>query len=132
MNKDPLDILNIIAQSIFDKKGMNMLALDVRGVSTITDFVLIAEGAVDRHVISLGAAVEAALKEQGEVPVHVEGMQTGDWVVLDYVHVMVHIFMPGLREKYQLEQLWKQGKIVDLKIDVSPQQSMGYAQSNLR
>lgn len=110
-------MLNAISQAIFDKKGMNILALDVHEFSSITDYVIIAEGSVDRHVIAIARAVMDALQPLGEKPIHVEGLQTGDWIVLDYLHVMVHIFMPGVREKYQLEQLWKKGEIVDVSID---------------
>jgi ribosome-associated protein len=118
MNQNHQLILDTIAQAIFDKKGINILVLDLRGISTIADFVVIAEGNVDRHVIAIGHAVEQVLKEQGIRPVHVEGMPSGDWVVLDYLQIMVHIFMPGMRDKYQLETLWKEGKIVDVHIDV--------------
>ncbi len=116
LKKDPLLILNAIAQAIFDKKGMNILALDVRNISTITDYVILAEGTVDRHVIAIARSIEDVLFSLSEKPSHVEGLQTGDWVVLDYVQVMVHLFMPGLRDKYQLEQLWREGQIVDLNI----------------
>lgn len=119
MGRNPLDTLNKIAQVIYDKKGSNILALDVRGISSITDYLLIAEGNVDRHVTSIGHAIVSELKDKGENPVHTEGFQTGDWVVLDYCDVMVHIFMPGLREKYSLERLWGESKIVDLEIDIS-------------
>jgi len=115
--KDDRTLLNSIAQVIFDKKGSNILALDLRGVSTITDYVVIAEGNVDRHVIAIASAIEQTLTEQGIKPVHVEGLQTGDWVVLDYLQIMVHLFMPGLRDKYQLEQLWREGEIIDLQIE---------------
>lgn len=120
MKHDPLDFLNVIAQIIFDKKGMNILALDVRGLSSLTDFVVIAEGTVDRHVKAIAQAIESGLKELGEVPSKVEGHRDGDWIVLDYLQVMVHIFMPGLRDRYQLEEMWKASKIIDLKIDVGP------------
>lgn len=116
MKNDSLVILNAIAQAIFDKKGVNILALDVRGISTITDFVIIAEGNVDRHVVAVAQNIEEDLKKIGERPIYMEGLQHGDWVVIDYLDVMVHLFMPGLREKYQLEKLWKDGKIVDLNI----------------
>ncbi len=117
MIKDDQSLLNAIAQTIFDKKGLNILALDLRGISSLTDYVIIAEGNVDRHVIAIGAAIEQTLKEQGVRPIHVEGMSTGDWVVIDYLQVMVHLFMPGLRDKYQLETLWRNGEIVDLQIE---------------
>ncbi len=119
MKSTPLEMLNCIAQVIYDKKGFNILALDVRGLSNITDYIVIAEGNVDRHVSSIGRSIVKELEEKGIDPVHVEGFQTGDWVVLDYVDIMVHLFMPGLREKYSLERLWNESKIVDLDIDIS-------------
>ncbi len=119
MRRAPLETLNAIAQMIFDKKGFNILALDVRGLSSIVDFFLIAEGNVDRHVSSIGRAIIEDLEERGETPVHVEGLKAGDWVVLDYGEIMVHIFSPGLREKYSLERLWNKGKIIDLDLDIS-------------
>lgn len=119
MSRTPLETLNIIAQVVYDRKGFNILALDVRGLSSITDFLLIAEGNVDRHVSSIGRAIIDELDARGEDPVHAEGLGTGDWAVLDYGEVMVHIFSPGLRERYCLERLWKESKIVDLDIEVS-------------
>lgn len=119
MKATSLETLNLIAQVIYDKKGFNMLALDVKGISSITDYLLIAEGNVDRHVISIGRAIVDELRDRGMRPIHAEGMQIGDWVVLDYVDVMVHLFMPNLRERYSLERLWSDSKIVDLEIDVS-------------
>jgi ribosome-associated protein len=124
MNKtDPLFYLNAIAQTIFDKKGSNILALDVREISTLTDYVIIAEGNIDKHVNAIAQAIIDRLQQLGQVPMYVEGMKTGDWVAIDYLHIMVHIFMPGLRDKYQLEQLWREGHIVDLQIDVTPKES---------
>lgn len=119
MDRDPFPILDAIAQTIYDKKGRNILALDVRGLSPITDFLVIAEGHVDRHVVGLAQAVEGCLRERGLTPVHVEGREAGDWIVLDYHEIMVHLFMPGLRDKYQLEQLWPQATLLELKIDLS-------------
>ncbi len=116
MKKEVLNKLNLIAQTIYDKKGVNILALDIEGLSSITDCIVIAEGNVDRHVIATARGIMDALKEK---PVHAEGLQTGDWVVLDYVEIMVHLFMPGLREKYALEKLWNGSKIVDLEIEIA-------------
>jgi len=116
---EQLPILNRIAQAIFDKKGMNILGLDVRGVSSLTDYVIIAEGNVDKHVVALAQAVIGVLKQEGCSPIHVEGLQVGDWVVIDFLDIMVHLFMPGLREKYRLEDLWRDGQLVDLTINTS-------------
>lgn len=116
-----LDLLNKVAQIIFDKKGTNILGLDLRDLSTISDYAIIAEGAVDRHVIAIAHTIIEELEKIGVKPFRVEGMQTGDWVVVDYAEFMVHLFMPGLRDKYLLEELWRKGKIIELKIDLSPQ-----------
>ena len=114
-----LTVLNATAQIIFDKKGFNILALDVKDISTLTDYVIIAEGNVDRHVVAIANAIVDELAKKGIRPSYVEGVKSGDWVVLDYLYMMVHLFMPGYRDMYQLEQLWRDGKIVDLQIDVS-------------
>lgn len=113
-----MENLQTAAQALYDKKGINLLALDVKNISSLTDYILIAEGSVDRHVIAMAKEVIETLKKQGERPVYVEGLATGDWVVIDYLDYMIHIFMPGLRDKYQLEEMFRDGEIVDLKIKV--------------
>ncbi len=117
MKRKPIAMLNSIAQMIYDKRGFNILALDVQWLSTITDYLLIAEGNVDRHVASMAQWIVEEMKEFGEKPLHTEGLQTGDWVVLDYGQVMIHLFTPGMREKYSLERLWPESKLVELEIN---------------
>ncbi len=112
-----IELLNTVAQVIYDKKGFNIIAIDVRNLSTITDYLVIAEGNVDRHVSAIARALETELKAHGENLLHEEGLENGDWVVLDFGRIMVHLFMPGLREAYSLERLWKDAKIVDLQIE---------------
>lgn len=116
MKKDPRLVLNQIAQTLFDKKGTNILALDVRGVSTLTDYFVMCEGNVDKHVIALAKSVIETLKKEGETPSQVEGLDQGDWVVVDYMDLVIHLFKPGVREKYRLEELWQAGEVVDLEI----------------
>jgi len=118
MDRDIFTIFNPLAQLIYDKKGVNILALDIRKISTLTDFVMIAEGSAPKHVLGLGYAILEFLKEYEIIPAHIEGLQEGDWVVFDGVYFMIHLFMPGVREKYQLEELWKAGVILDLDIHV--------------
>lgn len=110
--------LDRIAQVIYDKKGFNILVLDVSGICTMTDFFIIAEGTVDRHVKALSHAIIDEFSGKKREPLHVEGQQ-GDWVVLDYGDFVIHLFIPELRIKYALEDLWKKGQIVDVKIDTS-------------
>ncbi len=119
MNEKCKIILNKIAQTIFDKKGFNILVLDVRALSSISDFIVIAEGNVDRHVIAIAHAVVYELGKIGEKPYYVEGDKEGDWVIVDYSTVMVHLFQSPLREKYHIEKLWKDASIVDVSIDTS-------------
>ncbi|KAF3361474.1 Ribosomal silencing factor RsfS [Chlamydiales bacterium STE3] len=116
MKNPDLIRLDEIAQTIFDKKGLNILALDVREISTFTEYYLIAEGNVDRHVVALARAVIDQQSIKGHPPFHIEGTATGDWVVIDFGHIVVHLFHPDLREKYALERLWNSGSIIDLTI----------------
>jgi ribosome-associated protein len=116
--KEDLIILNTIAQVIFDKKGVNILCLDVRKISTMTDYYIIAEGTVDRHTLALAKTIQHSLKEIDQQPLHVEGDQSGDWIILDYSNIVIHLFIPEMREKFALEELYKEGKIVDLHIEV--------------
>lgn len=120
MTNQPQKTLDTIAQAIFDKKGFNILALDVRGVSSLTDYYIIAEGNIDRHVRAIASAVMQTLDECGHTPLHVEGDKQGDWVVIDSGDIIVHLLMPEYREKYGLEQLWKEARIVDLNIKLDP------------
>jgi ribosome-associated protein len=113
------DELNWIAQTIFDKKGMNILCLDMRGVSSMADFFMIAEGTVERHVSAIAQAVVDVLEKKGIKPNHVEGLKRGDWIVIDYVDIVVHLLETEVREHYGLEEIWRQGKVVSLKIDLS-------------
>lgn len=108
--------LNAIAQAIFDKNGANIFALDLREVSNLADFVIIAEGNVDRHVKALARKVIEASEPFGETPFILEGENRGDWIVIDFVGVVVHLFTPEMRQRYSLEELWCEGKIVDLEI----------------
>lgn len=111
-------LLDIIAQAIYDKKGSNILALDLRGISSMADYFLIAEGNVARHVQALSSEIIDVMHKQGHSPVRTEGRADSDWVIIDYGDILIHLFIPELREKYALEKLWAQGQIVDLNISL--------------
>lgn len=114
---DSIEFLNLIAQAVYDKKGANILGLDIRGVSSLTDYFIIAEGGVDRHVKAIADAIREEALKAGIHPIMAEGEDVGDWCVLDFGEVIVHLFIPTMRQKYALEELWTEGKIVDLKIE---------------
>lgn len=109
--------LQCICQAIVDKKGFNIVVLDVRGVSSMTDYFVIAEGNVERHVTALAQHVVDEMCKKGQKPVHVEGMGEGNWVVLDYLDIIVHFFIPDLRQYYSLEEVWKEGTVVSVPVD---------------
>lgn len=111
--------LNHLSQIIFDKKGVNILVLDLRNVSIMSDYCLIAEGAVGRHVKAIYAAIKDEMQENTQTLNHCDGEQEGDWIVMDYGDIVIHLFTPEMREKYALEELWKKAKIVDIEININ-------------
>jgi ribosome-associated protein len=113
---EPGDLLQKICQAIADKKGMNTIVLDVRGISTLTDFFVIAEGTVPRHVAAIARNVVDLLGQDHNYPVHTEGLSEGSWVVLDYFDVVIHLFTSELRNHYAIEEVWKAGSIVSVDV----------------
>jgi ribosome-associated protein len=112
-----LAVLQAACQAIVDKKGQNVVTLDVRGVSTMTDYFIIAEGTVPRHVKAIAQYVDEVLHQSSLSPVHVEGMQEGEWIVLDYMDVILHFFTPDFRHHYALEEVWKEGKVMTIPVE---------------
>jgi ribosome-associated protein len=89
-----------------DRKGVDMLVLDLRGISNATDFFLLVSGTSDMHVRAIAEHIIEELRKEGVRPSHVEGLRTGRWVLIDYIDFVVHVFHPAAREFYQLERLW--------------------------
>ena len=94
------------AQILLDSKANDVVLLDLRPVTDMTDFFIVASGTSDTHVRASAGHVVEALKKEGLLVNSVEGMETGRWVLLDYVDFVVHVFHPTLRSFYQLERLW--------------------------
>ncbi|MEF9496967.1 ribosome silencing factor [Chlamydia sp. 04-14] len=110
------NLLKVIAKVIDNKKGNNPVVLDVRAVSQLTDYFIFAEGNVGVHVKALADTIVHELKEYNLAPLHVEGLSHGDWVVIDYGFIVVHLFVSSIREQYRLEELWKDGSIITSKL----------------
>jgi ribosome-associated protein len=91
-----------------DGKGQEIRALDVRGVTDITDFMVVVTGTSDRHVRSLADRVTDAMRERGYRALGTEGEETGDWILVDFGDVIVHVMLPETREFYDLEKLWNE------------------------
>jgi len=101
-----------IVRTICEKKGGNVVVFDVRGFSSVTDYVLLADGNIERHVVILAREVEGFMRGLGQKAFRIEGLQNGDWVVLDYSQVMIHLLIPEMRKRYQLDNLWQNGRVV--------------------
>jgi ribosome-associated protein len=97
-----------------DLKANNVLMLDLSEVSDATDYFVIASGSSDTHVRAIAEHVLEELKKEGVRAHHVEGLQQGRWVLLDYIDFVVHVFHPVLREFYQLERLWSDANVVTI------------------
>ena len=105
-------LLRLVCQALEDMKAVDIRVLDVRGVSDVTDYMVIAGGTSDRHLRSVADRVVQMCKAAGQRPLGVEGEAQGEWVLVDLPDVMVHIMLPRTRELYQLEQLWDAGSTV--------------------
>ncbi len=95
-----------VAHLALDKKAEDVLALDLRGISSATDFFLLATGLSDTQVRAIAEHILEEMEASGLRPLHVEGLEGARWVLLDYVDFVVHVFHPSARAFYQLEVLW--------------------------
>jgi ribosome-associated protein len=102
------------AQIALDNKAQDVVLLDLRGVTDMTDFFLIMSGTSDTHVRSIGEHLIEEMKREGSSAHHVEGLERGRWVLLDFVDFVVHVFHPTLRNFYQLERLWADAEQIPL------------------
>jgi len=100
------ELKHLALQALEDLKGLDIAEYDVRGMTTVTDVMIIASGTSDRHVKSLADAVVIACKKAGAAPLGVEGEREGEWVLVDLGDVVVHVMQPRIREFYALEKLW--------------------------
>jgi ribosome-associated protein len=94
-----------------ERKGVEVISLDVRPLSTFTDFFVIATGMVDVHLKAIADHILEELKKEGIKPLHIEGYENMSWVLIDYVDVVVHLFLPNTREFYAIERLWGEAKV---------------------
>jgi ribosome-associated protein len=95
-----------VIDALADMKALDVRFLDVRGLTDIADFMVIASGTSDRHVRSVAQRVVEKAKEAGFRPHGVEGQQDADWVLIDLNEMIVHVMLPRVREFYGLEKLW--------------------------
>jgi ribosome-associated protein len=101
------ELIQLVTKTLTDMKAQDIEVMDVRDKTSITDTMILASGTSDRHVKSCAEAVAFRAKEAGEAALGMEGLQDGQWALVDLNSVVVHVMLPKVRDYYQLERLWK-------------------------
>ena len=102
--------LDVYVKSALEKKVIGLVVLDVRGLTSIADYFIICNGRSNRQVRAVAESIQMDLKKKGIKPLSVEGQKEGHWVIMDYGHVIIHIFYEPVRTLYDLESLWIDAK----------------------
>lgn len=100
-------LVHLAVDALEELKGKDILTIDVRGKTSVTDFMVIASGTSSRHVKSLAENVLEKAKAQGVRPLGSEGLEGGEWALLDLGDVVVHVMQVATRQFYDLERLWQ-------------------------
>ena len=106
--------LQLCYNALLDKQAEEVLILDLRGVTNIADFFVICHGTSTRQVQAISDNVEKAFRKSGTKHFHVEGREKGDWVLMDFSDMVIHIFHKTTRGLYSLERLWSDAKKVEV------------------
>jgi ribosome-associated protein len=113
----PTELTRAIAAYAADKKAIDVVALDLRGVAGYTDFFLICSGGSDRQTKAIHDGIHLGMKQDHDtLPRRVEGLSEAKWILMDYLDCVVHVFTPDTRNYYRLEQLW--GDVPRLELDL--------------
>ncbi|MFO0936834.1 MAG: ribosome silencing factor [Gemmataceae bacterium] len=112
----------LAAKIAVEDKGQDVVVLDMRKVTPLYDFFVIATGASRRQVHAICEDVDEALRKVGDTRMGIEGYEASKWVVQDYGDVMLHVFDPDSRAYYTLEELWNDAKKIDWEVDVDAEE----------
>ena len=104
--------LSLIKSLLEEKKAEALVILDLRGISSVTDTLVVASGHSDRHVQAVSEFLAQEMKKQGYQPLGVEGLKDGRWALLDYGDVIVHVFYQEIRLHYDLEGVWSDAPVI--------------------
>ena len=103
---------DLVVETLDDMKARDVTIMDVRGKTAITDYMIVASGTSDRHVKSIAETVAYRAKEAGDAPLGSEGVNSGEWALVDLNGVVVHVMLPKVRDFYNLERLWSAPALV--------------------
>ena len=104
-----------ITELMLEKKALDILIMDVRKITTLTDFFVVCTSESEPQTRALTDHINERMKEAGVKSWHTEGYQNLEWVLIDFVNIVVHIFSKKAREYYEFERLWADGKITTVK-----------------
>ena len=107
-------------QAALDRKALNLSILKLAEVSAFTDYFLICSGTSTRHTQAICEAIREKLEESGHAPAHVEGYSQAEWILMDYLDFVVHIFSERARHFYDLERLWRNAPHVSMDREETP------------
>ena len=110
------ELAELVVEALDDVKAQDIVRLDVRDLTTVTDYMVVASGTSSRHVQALVENVAEKAKEAGHRPIGIEGEDGGEWVLLDLQDALVHVMLPKVREFYNLEKLWSLGAATDVAV----------------
>ena len=110
VNHDQL--LQLIIESLAEKKALKVVVLDISSVSTIADYMVVCTGTSSTHIKGIANGVSEKAKEQTFPIYNVDGKESGEWILLDLGNVIVNIMQENIRSYYQLEKLWNNGKVI--------------------
>jgi len=99
-------LADLVVREVEDIKGRDVVCLDVKKLTSVTDFLVIATGSSSRHVKAVAETAVEKLKEQGHRPSGIEGLEAGEWVLVDFGDVVLHVLNEQARALYALEKLW--------------------------
>ncbi len=123
---DDLDAtLSLFIQAVLGKKAAHVVALDMRELTSIADVFIICSGRSNRQVVAIAEHIERQMRKHKIKPLSVEGTTEGHWVLMDYGHVIVHVFFESVRSFYDLEGLWHDARRIPIPAAASPKPASG-------
>lgn len=109
---DLRESISVVVAAVEDLKAVDLLVLDLRGLASFTDYMVMCTGSSDRHVQAVTDGIRERLRAAGVTPLHTEGYEQASWVLVDFVDFLVNVFTPEARDFYQLDRVWRDAPVV--------------------
>ncbi len=112
LDRQLVQLKTLVLDTLDDMKARDVLVMDVRDKTSVTDLMIVASGTSDRHVKAIAETVAYRAKEGGEAPLGTEGLTEGEWALVDLNGIVLHVMLPKVRDFYNLERLWSAPTLV--------------------